>query len=136
MNPVFADTFYWYGLTNRRDAWHSLVVQARGRVRNRPIFTTEEVLTEFLGAMSGDPFLRAAASKMVDTIHRAPMITVLPQSHDSFHNGLELYRDRPDKGYSLVDCISMNACSTEGIDEILTNDHHFTQEGFHILITR
>ena len=43
---------------------------------------------------------------------------------------------RTDKDYSLIDCISMNACRQEGITEVLTNDHHFSQEGFTVLITR
>jgi predicted nucleic acid-binding protein len=39
-----------------------------------------------------------------------------------------------DKAYSLTDCISMNAMRERGLTDILTNDHHFTQEGFHILL--
>jgi predicted nucleic acid-binding protein len=44
-----------------------------------------------------------------------------------------LYKDRPDKAYSLTDCLSMQVMRQEGLTESLTNDHHFTQEGFHIL---
>lgn len=36
----------------------------------------------------------------------------------------------PDKQHGLVDCISMNAMSQRDIQEILTNDRHFSQEGF------
>ncbi|MCW3095162.1 MAG: putative nucleic acid-binding protein contains domain [Chthonomonadaceae bacterium] len=49
-------------------------------------------------------------------------------------DGLDLYERRVDKGYSLTDCISMNACRQEAIAEILTSDHHFAQEGFVVLI--
>ena len=45
-----------------------------------------------------------------------------------------LYQARPDKQYSLTDCISMQAMRTEGLTEILTHDGHFTQEGFTILL--
>ncbi len=58
---------------------------------------------------------------------------VLPQSHESFSDGFELYQARADKGYSLTDCISMNACRERGITEILTHDVHFEQEGFRVL---
>lgn len=136
MTSVFADTFYWYGLANRRDQWHTVVLQARASLGDRPLVTTDEVLTEFLAAMSGDIFLRAAGSLLVKAILIDPTITVLPQTHETFLAGLELYNSRPDKGYSLTDCISMNACHAEGIIEVLTNDHHFTQEGFTILIQR
>ena len=43
---------------------------------------------------------------------------------------------RPDKGYSLVDCISMGTMKKLGIRQVLTNDHHFEQEGFAILISK
>jgi uncharacterized protein len=40
---------------------------------------------------------------------------------------------RRDKAYILPDCASMLAMRCEGIVEVLTNDHHFTQEGFRVL---
>jgi predicted nucleic acid-binding protein len=57
-------------------------------------------------------------------------VTVISQTHQSFLAGLVLYEARPDKDYSLTDCISMNVMRAEGITEILTHDGHFTQEGF------
>ena len=134
MTPVFDDTLYWYGLANRRDQWHPRVLQAKAVVAGRLVITTEEVLTEFLAAMSGDSFLRRAARILVEALFRDSGVTVLPQSHDSFLKGFALYSARPDKAYSLTDCISMEVCKPQGILEVLTNDHHFTQEGFNLLI--
>jgi predicted nucleic acid-binding protein len=57
----------------------------------------------------------------------------MPQSRESFLAGIELYRARPDKGYSLTDCISMITMRREGLTEALTNDRHFEQEGFRTL---
>ena len=134
MTPVFADTLYWYGLANRRDQWHHRVLQAKADSAGRPVITTEEVLTEFLAAMPGDPFLRRAARILVEALFQDASITVLPQSHDSFLKGFRLYNARPDKAYSLTDCISMEVCKQQGIMEILTSDHHFAQEGLTLLI--
>jgi uncharacterized protein len=50
-----------------------------------------------------------------------------------FWQGWKLYAARPDKGYSLVDCISMQTMRKEGLTEVLTNDRHFEQEGFRAL---
>jgi predicted nucleic acid-binding protein len=61
------------------------------------------------------------------------VVQVIPQSRESFRAGLQLYRDRPDKGYSPVDCISMQTMRREGLTEVLTNDRHFEQEGFRAL---
>ena len=63
-----------------------------------------------------------------------PLVIVRPQTHQSFLDGFALYKARPDKEYSLTDCISMEAMRAEGITEILTHDSHFTQEGFTILL--
>jgi predicted nucleic acid-binding protein len=60
-------------------------------------------------------------------------MTVIPQSHASFLDALAFYASRLDKQYSLTDCVSMQAMRREGLTEVLTNDHHFTQEGFQIL---
>lgn len=57
-------------------------------------------------------------------------VRVVPQSRDAFLSGMALYEARPDKGYSLVDCISMQTMRKEGLIEVLTNDRHFEQEGF------
>jgi predicted nucleic acid-binding protein len=61
---------------------------------------------------------------------------VVAQSRRSFLEGLRLYGERLDKGYSLVDCISMSAMRRHRIREVLTNDRHFEQEGFVILMDR
>ncbi len=63
-------------------------------------------------------------------------ITVIPQTHFTFLRGLDLYEKRPDKKYSLTDCVSMIAMRDEEITDVLTNDHHFEQEGFRVLIRK
>lgn len=62
-----------------------------------------------------------------------PAVHVIPQSHESFLSELDLYAARPDKGYSLADCISMQTMRKERLTEVLTNDRHFEQEGFRAL---
>jgi predicted nucleic acid-binding protein len=36
----------------------------------------------------------------------------------------------------LTDCSAMNAMDAVGIRDVLTNDHHFEQEGFNVLIKK
>jgi len=66
----------------------------------------------------------------VEEILRDEDTLVFLHNHEIFQKGLQLYKSRLDKGYSLTDCISMNAMRDFGITEILTNDGHFNQEGF------
>lgn len=70
---------------------------------------------------------------MVRDILSDPTTQVLPQTSADFAAALALFEARPDKDYSLTDCRSMLALQSLGITEVLTNDHHFTQEGFTIL---
>ena len=99
------------------------------------LVTTDEVLTELLDGLAHRGVqLRRAAILAVETILGDSRVTVHPQSRESFLAGMQLYRRRFDKGYSLVDCVSMNTMRREGIAEVLTNDRHFAQEGYDILL--
>jgi len=136
VNRVFADTFYWLAISSPTDHWRTSVLKAVTVLDNLSIVTTDEVLTEFLAGMAGrGEYQRALATRIVRSIMSDDDVTVLPQTHQTFLDGLNLYERRLDKGYSLTDCISMNACRQEGVTAILTNDHHFVQEGFIVLIT-
>jgi hypothetical protein len=42
-------------------------------------------------------------------------VRVIPRCRAFFLAGLELYAARPDKGYSLVDCIGMQTMHKEGL---------------------
>lgn len=131
MRKVFADTHYWIAVTHQKDQWHKQALNARSALGETILFTTDEVLIEFLNffACQGSDF-RKLAVKIVHSLISNPNIHIIPQTRGSIMEGLKYYENRIDKEYSLTDCISMNAMRTEGINEILTNDHHFEQEGF------
>jgi predicted nucleic acid-binding protein len=134
MNVFFADTFYWIALSSARDSAHSQALEFSRSLRSARIVTTDEVLTEFLAFFSSmGSGVRARAGRTVDSILSAKQVWVVPQSRRSFLSGLELYRARPDKRFSLVDCVSMQVMRREGIQRALTNDVHFVQEGFEAL---
>jgi predicted nucleic acid-binding protein len=135
VRPVFADTLYWLAIFLPGDAWSDAARAAD--VSGALLVTTEEVLTEFLTAVSahGD-HIRRLACRLVREILNDSEIEVISQSHESFLGGLALYERRPDKQYSLVDCISMNVMRQRAVQEILTNDRHFSQEGFVRLLAK
>ena len=137
MRQVFADTLYWVASITPGDPWDAPTLQAVAALGPAHLVTTEEVLVEFLSAYAGrGAYLRQEAMKTVRAILANVHVTVRPQTHESFMRGLDFYASRADMAYSLVDCISMNTMRHMGITEVLTNDHHFTQEGFTILIKR
>jgi hypothetical protein len=52
MRSLFADTFYWIALLNRREVWYSRVVALSRTLGTRRLLTTEWVLAEFLAFYS------------------------------------------------------------------------------------
>jgi predicted nucleic acid-binding protein len=132
---LFADTFYWLALIDPRDDWHVRARAVSRRHADSRILTTDEVLVEVLNALSGRrPTVRQAAATNVERILSNQQVDVVPQTRDSLLAGLGFYRSRPDKGYSLTDCVSMLTMRAHGVAEVLTHDHHFEQEGFVLLL--
>jgi predicted nucleic acid-binding protein len=128
---LFADTFYWVALLNPRDPFHARVTSFASGLGTARVVTTDEVLTEVLNWFSrSGPRWRAEAVMLIHDLRTDPGVEVLPQTRADFDAALALYEARPDKGYSLTDCRSMAALRALGASEVLTNDHHFTQEGF------
>jgi predicted nucleic acid-binding protein len=134
VTAVFADTFYWVAVTTPDDNAYARALEFSRALAPERIVTTDEVLSEYLTFFSGmKPSVRRQAGANTAALLRNPRVIVIPQSRESFLEGLELYRARPDKGYSLTDCISMLTMRREGLTEALTNDRHFEQEGFRAL---
>ena len=132
---VFVDTAYWIAVTIPSDQWHDAANRALAHLEDIEFVTTEDVLCEFLTAMSKlGPYTRTEAARMARRILTGPDITVVEQSHEMFLDGLDLYANRPDKGYSLQDCVSMNVMYELDITQVLTSDRNFEQEGFTILM--
>lgn len=137
MRTVFADTWYWIALANPRDEWHQAATVIGPQLGPCHIVTTDEVLVELMAFFSKryGAELRKAAVQLVHKVMNNPNVKVLPQTRDSFVRGLRLYEMRPDKEYSLTDCISMESMREHNLIDVLTHDHHFTQEGFTLLLT-
>jgi len=57
-------------------------------------------------------------------------VTVVPCDQGLLEAAIGLFSKRPDKQWSLTDCLSFVVMEREGITEALTGDHHFEQAGF------
>jgi predicted nucleic acid-binding protein len=131
---LFADAFYWVALIFPRDSFHTRVRSFSATLGPTPLVTTDEVLTEVLNHFcSFGPIWRAKVATLVHDVRNDPDVNVLPQNRTDFDAALALFEARPNKEYSLTDCRSMVAMRALGLSEVLTHDHHFTQEGFTIL---
>jgi predicted nucleic acid-binding protein len=129
---LFADTWYFVALHDRFDNHHGRAIRIRIRYGSYQLVTHENVLAEMLAFFSaqGEAARAVAAKAARETLDHLNVIT---PDRMLFRRALELYSDRLDKAYSLSDCMSMVVMKDRGITHVLTNDHHFRQEGFTVL---
>jgi predicted nucleic acid-binding protein len=132
MKRVFGDAFFFLALLSERDAAHR---KARHVCSEQPlqIVTRQWVLTEVADGMARSDYRQqfiSFARQLPDASH----LEIIPANAEIFARGLERYCQRPDKQWSLTDCISFLAMEDEGLTEALMGDHHFEQAGFTILL--
>lgn len=130
MKRVFADTFLFFAFLNPRDAAHREACRFLDEF-NGDLITTEWVLTEL-----ADGFATVENRRQFmdfhSTIRTDPSMHVIEASGELFQEGMNLYSARPDKEWTLTDCISFVVMKREGLELALTGDHHFAQAGFRI----
>jgi uncharacterized protein len=128
----FADTAYFLALLNPQDGWHEPALRLSRR-REGPLLTTVWVLLEVGDALATGPN-RQLFSRWLDSLLASAQLEIVPATNDWFFRGLALYRGRPDKQWSLTDCISFVVMGERSLTEALTSDHHFEQAGFTALL--
>jgi hypothetical protein len=129
---TFADSFYLLALFNRRDAAHERALSASQSFEG-VLVTTDWVLTETADALC-DAANRDGCGEFLDDLRRSPRVNIEPATRALFDAGWSLFRQRPDKDWSLTDCISFVVMEQHGITESLSGDHHFEQAGFRALL--
>jgi uncharacterized protein len=81
------------------------------------------------------PENRSFFLELLDTLRESPDVRILGPTPELFNRGIDLFRQRADKEWSLTDCISFIAMSDAGIKDALTGDRHFEQAGFLALLS-
>lgn len=123
---VFADTWFYLALFNTRDTHHQRVVDFVGTFTGG-VVTTQWVLTEVADAFASIPQRRELQAKF-RVLAEDPGTQIAEASPELFERGLALYNARPEKEWSLTDCISfVVVMSDEGLAKALTGDRHFEQ---------
>ncbi len=132
MTKAFADTFYFLALLDSREERHPQAAAA-SRDPQLQFVTTEWVLTEF-----GDAYCHPQDRGDFVALYRAlahhPRVKIVPADSSLFQRGVEFFERRPDKEWSLTDCLSFLVMGDEGITQALTGDRHFEQAGFTALL--
>ena len=132
MKAVFADTHYFLALLNPTDVAHARAIAFTGGFVGKYV-TTREALLELADGLCGLSS-RLAVGQFIQDLHTNKAMRIVWSDKTLFDEGFALYMARPDKGWSLTECISFVVMTREGITEALTGDHHFEQAGFVALL--
>ena len=130
---IFADTGYFIALLKERDELHERAV--RWAALNEAILTTDYVLIEVADACSA-PIMRRRLHAFLNVIRGSQDFEIVPATPELLAAGIALHAARPDKEWSLTDCLSFVVLQQRGLVRALAYDHHFEQAGFEALLRR
>jgi predicted nucleic acid-binding protein len=116
----------------RRDQGHAKALAFTNGYREA-LLTTDWIATELADALACPPN-RQRFLRFFRILQKQQELAIISASRTLLEEGLGLYESRPDKEWSLTDCISFVVMQKEGIIEALTGDHHFEQAGFVALL--
>ena len=130
---LFADTSFYVALINcARRAHHARALDFL-RAPTGKVITTDYVVVEvgnFMRRPPDRPYFLSLSKDLAEDENT----TVIEAPRTLQESGIEVYRQRPDKSWSLTDCISFVVMQSHGIAEALTADRHFEQAGFAALL--
>lgn len=134
MKRAFVDTGYLLAVEIRTDQHHPAALAHWERVRQERwrLTTTSFVFDEVVTFLNS----RGRHDRAVwvgELLLHSPEITMVHVDAILFADGWRRFRARPDKRYSLTDCVSFVVMEREGLHEALAFDTHFTQAAFNRL---
>lgn len=134
-NDVFLDTGYAIALSVESDGYHARAEELAEQleIERTRLITTQAILLETGNALSNKRY-RAAAVKLLDALQQDPLVEIVPLTQDLFAKAFALFRDRTDKEWGLVDCVSFIVMQDRGLTDALTPDKHYEQAGFRALL--
>lgn len=135
MNEVFLDTAYAIALSSSNDIFHQRAVLLAEQLETTGtrLITTCAVLLEIGNSLSKQCY-RSAAIRLLDALETDPQVEIIQISKQLYDQAYQLYRERSDKEWGLIDCLSFIVMRERSLGEALTTDQHFLQAGFRALM--
>ena len=135
MNKVFLDTSYAVALSAPTDQNHQRAVQLAEELEEAgtSFVTTRAILLEIGNALSKVRY-RQAAVRLLAALEHDPKVEIVPAAEDIYRRAVEIYSERLDKEWGLIDCMSFVVMTDQQLVDALTTDNHFRQAGFRVLL--
>lgn len=77
---------------------------------------------------------RTAAIQLLESLKTDPSVEIILLTNRLYRLAFNLFKQRQDKEWDLVDCVSFVVMQEREISDALTADIHFQQAGFRALL--
>lgn len=135
MKQVFVDTNGWIALSSKRDQFHKIALQTNQRLLKSgcQYITTNYVLDETYTSLASRVG-HFAAVDFGEKVRASRITTIIHITKEIEEESWQLFKKYSDKQFSFTDCTSFVVMNRMNLKEAFTNDRHFQQMGFKILI--
>lgn len=135
MNEVFLDTSFAIALSSVTDQNYARAVKLANQIETNKtrLVTTQAILLEIGNSLSKQKY-SAAAIQLLESLEADPSVEVVLLTNSLYKLAFDLFKQREDKEWGLVDCISFIVMQDRGISDAPTTDIHFQQAGFRALL--
>ena len=129
--PVFSLIHHMsWVFTTKDDQSHQLCVEAMPLAQKAvTLYTTDAVLMEIGNAFSSVD-RRKQGGQIIRGFLSAAQVRVEHLTPEYFEEALQLYEERSDKYWGMVDCLSFVIMNKLKLTAALSTDRHFVQAGF------
>jgi uncharacterized protein len=127
MSKVFLDTSFAIALSAVTAQHHGEAVQIADRIEanGTRLVTTQAILLEIGNALSKQRY-RESAIQLLESLEADANVEIVELTTALYRSAFDLFRNRPDKEWGLVDCCSFVVMQTQGMTDALTADEHFS----------
>jgi uncharacterized protein len=134
-NKVFLDTSFAIALSVESDRHFDYAVKLSEQLEteNTRLITTTAILLEIGNALSKQRY-RQAAKELLSSLEQDDTVEIVPMTDELYQKAFQLFCNRPDKDWGLIDCVSFIVMREKRLSEALTADEHFEQAGFIALL--
>ena len=134
-NRVFLDTSFSIAVAILRDEFHERALELADEIETKhtEIITTQAIVLEIGNALSKLKY-RQSAVGIIQRLESDLNTSIISLTDELYDEAFELFRNRSDKEWGLVDCISFVVMRERNIEAALTADEHFIQAGFRALL--
>ena len=117
------------------DQHHARAVQLAHQLKasQTRLVTTQCILLEIGNALSKSKY-RMGAIQLLESLEADSSVEIVLLTNDLYVAAFNLFKQRKDKEWGLVDCLSFIVLKNRGITDALTADTHFQQAGFRALL--